>query len=285
MSAWEEQTTSVNVLALAARYVEMRRGDAALEALARLDADDATSEWACVLRVSAHLIEERGDAAAAAARDGLRDHPDSSSLLYQLSVAEEQREDLAESERAILAALAIEPDRADFLTQYADLTMRAGQMDKAERLLARAGAADPDSLVVLQGRQRLAYLRSDDKQAERLSRELLAADPDNAAGHAMLGVVALQGGRAREASERFGEVVRGDPTNHGAADVARMAKRMTNPLRWPSRVVTRFGVAGTWVVAVGTIFGLRAAGLDTAAAVASVTWLLFCVTSWIFHER
>ncbi len=205
--------------------------------------------------------------------------------MYQLSVAEEQRGELGESERAILAALAVEPDRADFLTQYADLVMRAGQMDKAERLLARAGAADPDDLVVIQGRQRLAYLRGDKREAERLSRELLAVDPDHAGGHAMLGILALQGGRARDASRRFGEVVRGDPANHEMADVARMAKRESNPLRWPSRVVTRFGAAGTWVVAVGTIVGLRAAGLDVAAGIATIAWIAFCACSWIFHER
>ncbi len=216
-----------------------------------------------------------------AARDGLAEHPDSPHLLFQLSVAEEARDDLAESERAILAALAIEPDDADFLCQYADLTMRAGQMEKAERLLARAGAAEPGARRVLQGRVQLAYLRRDDREAERLSRELLAADPEAMAGHAMLGAVALDGGRAREAAERFGEVVRADPANQAAADAARLAKRDSSWHRLPSRLVTRFGVAGTWVAGVGTIFGLRAFGFETAAGIATVVWLVFCVSTWV----
>lgn len=280
-----EERSAEHALALAGRYVDMGRGAAALEALARLDADDAALEWAHILRVSALLLEEDHDAAARAARDGLAEHPDSPELLFQLSVGEEERGDLAESERAILAALAIEPDRAHFLCQYADLVMRAGQMEKAERLLQRAGASEPGSAMVLQGRQRLAYLRHDDREAERLSRELLAADPDSPAGHAMLGVVALQDGRAREASERFGEVVRSEPTNHPAADAARVAKRESQWRRLPSRLVTRFGVAGTWVVGVGTIFGLRALGLDAAAGVAAIVWLAFCVSSWVWRER
>ncbi len=280
-----EERSAEQSLALAGRYVDMGRGEDALGVLARLDADSAREEWAHLLRVSALLLEEDHDAAAVAARDGLAEHPDSSHLLFQLSVAEEARDDLAESERAILAALAIEPDDADFLCQYADLTMRAGQLEKAERLLARAGAAEPGSQRVLRGRVQLAYLRNDDREAERLSRELLASDPEAMAGHAMLGAVALDGGRAREAAERFGAVVRADPSNHAAAEAARLAKRESRWRRLPSRLVTRFGVAGTWVAGVGTIFGLRALGFDTAAGIATVVWLVFCVSTWIFRER
>lgn len=272
-------------LALAARYVEMGRGDDALAVLARLDAEAAGEEWAHLLRVSALLVDEDADAAAAAARDGLAEHPDSAGLLLQLSLAEEERGDLAESERAILAALAMAPDDADSLCQYADLTMRAGQLEKAGRLLARAGAAEPDSQRVLRARAQLAHLRHDDREAERLSRELLADDPDATSGHVMLGLTALQKGRAREASARFAEVARADPSNHAAADAARMAKREAHWRRLPSRLVTRYGVAGTWVVGVGTIFGLRALGLATAAGVATVVWIAFCVASWVWRER
>lgn len=280
-----EERSAEQSLALAGRYVDMGRGEDALEVLARLDADAAGEEWAHLLRVSALLLEEDHDAAAVAARDGLAEHPESSHLLFQLSVAEEARDDLAESERAILAALAIEPDHADFLCQYADLTMRAGQMEKAERLLARAGAAEPGSQRALQGRVQLAYLRHDNREAERLSRELLASDTEATAGHAILGAVALDGGRAREAADRFGEVVRADPANHAAADAARVAKRESSWRRLPSRLVTRFGVAGTWVAAVGTILGLRALGFETAAGIATVVWIVFCISTWVFRER
>lgn len=279
-----EEPIDLRGLTVAERYVDMGRSEQALAALDRLGPDVARSAPACSLRVSAHLIGEDYDAAAQAAREGLADHPQEAWLLYGLSVAEEERGDLAEAERAILAALGSDPDDALLLCQYADLVMRAGQHEKAERLLTRAGEAEPESIRVLQGRLQLAYLRYDTREADRLGRALLAAEPDDLQGHAMLGALALDGGRAREAAERFSVLARADPTDDRVADLARAARRESGLHRLPSRLVTRFGVAGTWVVGVGTIIALRAAGLETAAAVATVIWLAFVVMTWVFHE-
>ena len=101
------------------------------------------------LRGAAHLGLEDNDRAADAAREGLVDEPDDADLLYLLSIAEKQREELAAAEHAILAALALEPSNPELLAQYADVLLRAGQLDKAERVLGHAANAGPDSAPVL----------------------------------------------------------------------------------------------------------------------------------------
>ena len=42
----------------------------------------------------------------------------------------------------------------------------------------------------------------------------------------------------------------------------------------------RLGVAGTWVVAICIIFGLRAVGLEAASGIAGAIWLAFVIYSW-----
>jgi hypothetical protein len=135
---------------------------------------------------------------------------------------------------------------------------------------------------VLAGRQSLAYLRGDNREAKRLSEEILAIDPESIRGHRMLGVFDFNRGRAAAAAERFGEAVRQDPTDETYAADAREAGAMArNPLWWPTLLFMRVGVVGSWVGAMAVIFGLRAAGMTTAAGVAGIAWLLLCVWSWV----
>lgn len=268
-------------LATARRFIEIGRPERALEALSALEPEVASSREAMWLRGAAHLGLGDNDRAAESAREGLVDEPDDVDLLYLLSIAEKQREDLAAAEHAILAALAVEPANPELLAQYADVLLRAGQLDKAERVLGHATNAGPDSAPVLQTRIMLAYLRHDDRRAEHLTHELLARDPESLSGQTLLGGFEWQRGDARRASQRFAEVVRADPTDSQVAGWARTSRRMSNPLLWPTRFVTRYGAARTWVAAVATIFGLRALGLDTAALIATGIWVVFCVVSWI----
>jgi tetratricopeptide (TPR) repeat protein len=269
-------------LQAAQRYLAVRRPERALESLAELDADAATSADAHRLRASAFLMLEDFDRAAQSAADGLEVEPASVALLLLLSIAEEGLGRLAESERAILSALEQEPDDAQLLCQYADVLMRGRQLDKAGRVLDAAAAADPDEPDILAGRQALAYLRGHDREARRLSQELLALDPESARGHRMLGMYDLQRGRAGSAAQRFGEVVRGDPADDAVADAARQASAMArNPLWWPTLLFSRFGAAGSWIGAVVIIFGLRAMGLTAAAGIASLVWIVLCIWSWV----
>jgi tetratricopeptide (TPR) repeat protein len=189
---------------------------------------------------------------------------------------------VAEAEAAILAALEQEPDDVQLLTQYADVLMQGHALDKAERVLGLAAESDPDSIDVLESRISLAYLRGNDRESRRLSEELLALDPESVRGHHMLGVFDIRRGHAWSAAERYGEVVRADPTNQRIADDAREIRAMArNPLWWPTLLFVRLGVAGSWIAAMAIIFGLRAAGATTASAIAGLVWLLLCAWSWI----
>jgi tetratricopeptide (TPR) repeat protein len=269
-------------LQAARRYIEIGRPEQALATLSSLDAEAATTTEARSLRGFAFLGVEDFDRAAEAAGDGLQDDPGAVDLLYLLSVAEERRGNLGDAESAVLAALEHDADDPELLCQYANVLMRGGQLDKAGRVLDVAAATDPDSPDVLAGRQSLAYLRGDNREARRLSEEILAIDPESIRGHRMLGAFDLSRGRAAAAAERFGEAVRQDPTDDRYAADAREARAMaSNPLWWPTLFFMRTGVVGSWVGAVAVIFGLRAAGLTTASAIAGLAWLLLCVWSWV----
>jgi tetratricopeptide (TPR) repeat protein len=271
-----------SALQTARRYIEIGRPQEALAQLATLDAETATGSEARRLRGFAFLGIEDFDRAAEEAGDGLRDDPGAVDLLFLLSVAEERRGRLAQAEAAILSALEQDADDPELLCQYADVLMRGGQLDKAGRVLDVAASSDPDSPDVLAARQSLAYLRGDNREAKRLSEELLAIDPESIRAHRMLGVFDLNHGRAAAAAQRFGEAVRQDPTDERYAADAREARAMaTNPLWWPSLFFARFGVVGSWVGAMAVIFGLRAAGMTTAAGIAAIAWFVLCVWSWV----
>jgi tetratricopeptide (TPR) repeat protein len=275
----------VSSLALARRLLEVGRPQDALQALGQLDAQSATSLSAIELRGYAHLALKSYDRAADSARDGLEQAPAALALLYLLSLAEEQRGDLAAAEAAILDALAQSADDPQLLTQYASVLMRAGALDKAGRVIAAAQASDPGSPDVLLAKLDHAYLRDDAPEAERLTTELLAYDPQSAHGHRMLGALAFDRGAIAGAAERLGEAVRLEPEHTGAADGARLAQRLQRPFYWPVRFFGRFGPAQTWVAAVVVLVGLRAAGLEAVAGPIAVVWVTICIWSWVAAAR
>jgi tetratricopeptide (TPR) repeat protein len=273
---------STSAIEAARRYIEIGRPERALESLAALDSEQGTTSEARRLRGYALLAIKDYDRAVEAAQDALEDDPGSIELLYLLSLAEERRGRLAPAEAAILAALEQDPDDVQLLTQYADVLMRGHALDKAARVLDMAAAGDPDSIDVLESRVSLAYLRGNDREAKRLSEELMARDPESVRGHHMLGVFDISRGHAWSAAERYGEVVRADPSNQQIADDAREIRAMArNPLWWPTLLFVRLGVAGSWVGAMAIIFGLRAAGQSTAAGIAALAWFALCAWSWI----
>ena len=269
-------------LQAARRYIEIGRPEQALHSLASLDGEIAATTEAHRLRGYAFVGLEQYDRAAEEAQTALADDPAAIDLLYLLSVAEEHRHRLEQAEGAILAALEQEPDDVELLCQYASVLMRGGALGKAEHVLNAAAGSDPDSVDVLAGRQSLAYLCGNDRLAKRLSRELLARDPESISGHRMLGVFAFNRGRAGSAAARFGEAVRADPSDPRYADDAREARAMArNPLWWPTLFFMRTGVVGSWLIAMGVIFGLGALGFATAAAVAVIVWIVLCAWSWV----
>jgi predicted Zn-dependent protease len=276
-------------LAAAERYCDIGQHERALQVLSGLGPEAASSAEAIWLRGCAHYGLEQYGQAAEVAHEGLAEDPDNIYLMHLLSIAEVQRDDLPAAEKAILAALAIEPGDAEMLAQYAEVLMRAGQLDKAQRILGHASGADPESTSVLQSRIALAHLRHDDRQAKALSAQLLALDPESASSQRLVGSLELIRGNTRGAAQRYAEVVRSDPSDESAAKSARLTRRMSNPLWLPVQFFQRFGAGPTWVGAIATIFGLRALGFETLALIATGLWFVLCLMSWIgvwvFRDR
>jgi len=276
-----QETDPALALASAERYIEVGRPERALAVLADLDGETAVSGRARGLRGWALMDLERSEEAAGVAREALADEPEDVELLFLLSTAELQRGELGEAEAAILAALALEPDLPELLCQYADVAVHGGQLDKAQKLIDRAAALDPDAEHVLTSRIELAHLRGRRAETEALTRELLERNPQSLHGQRMLGILDLERGKPRPATERFAEAARGDPSHAPTANAARASRELSRPWWWPLHFFDRVGVAGSWIGAMVVIFGLRAAGLSAAAGIAVVVWIALCAYSWI----
>lgn len=268
-------------LGLAEHFVAIEQPRRALEVLADAGGDlvERPDYWHLLALAHYQLDEDRE--AARVASIGLERDPSSTGLLCVLALARSELDELAEAERAVLAALELDPDDPTLLCAYARVLARGGQLDKAERVLDEAARLDPHDRQVVVTRSLVAYLRGHDRRARRLTEELLAADPEDAGAHRMRGAVLLSAGDARGARASLETAVRDDPTDHSLAKVARSARIAVHPLLWPMIPLERLGVAGSWVAAITIIFGLRALGLDTASAVASGTWLVLVVYSWV----
>lgn len=266
---------------LAWHYLQVDQPDRALEAVGRLGgaALDDPDMWK--VRGWALLDLERYDEAGRIANDATARWPEDIDLLRILGAAHAHFDRLAVAERVLLGAVRLEPDDPELLAQYAGVLMRGVQLDKAEQVLDLAARSDPDTLAVLRARINLAYIRGRGKEVRRLSEELLRRDAEDAQGHLMLGAVDLEKVRTASALERFGTAIRHDPSDRAVATAARSARVLRSPLAWPLLPFQRFGVGPTWVAAIVLIFGLRAAGLETAALTATGVWVGLCVYSWI----
>jgi tetratricopeptide (TPR) repeat protein len=268
-------------LEVAHRLLEVGRPQQALDVLSGAGGPDFEDPFFWWLQAIARLDLNEPTLAAEAAREGLRRAPEQIALLDVLSVAETKLGRLAEAEEAILAALDIEPQAPRLLLTYAHVVARGGQFDKAERLIDKAAELDPSDPDVTRMRSFVSYLRGRDSDAVSHAEELLAEDAEDVGAHRLRGAALVEKGHLRGAAQSFSAAVREDPTDHKLADATRKVSATLHPLLWPTWPLYRFGVIGTWIAAVGTIFALRAAGLDAAATVATIVWIVFVIYSWI----
>ncbi|HEX8053885.1 MAG TPA: tetratricopeptide repeat protein [Thermoleophilaceae bacterium] len=268
-----------SALRMAEYYLEINRPEEALHAL---DSSGVALEepGAWLIRGTALFALERHDEAGKAAEEGLREDPDDVWLLHLLSIAKEALGDLAASERAILAALELEPDIPGLYTQYADLLMRAGQLDKAHAVIERAAALDPEDLSVLRARMSYAYVTGKAREGEKWSRKMLELEPEHPGAHGMLGVFKIEQGSVIGAREHYETAVALDPSSPDAREATIEIRTATHPAMLPARALDRLGVAGSWVAAVIVITALRSVS-PGAGAVAGITWVTFCVYTWV----
>lgn len=269
-----------HAFALAQHYVDVGQPQRALDALRAADerALEDTDFWR--LRGWALHDLESFDEASDTAREGLKRDPHSFALLHLLAVTEAELDNLAEAERALLAALELDPENPYLLGTYARLLARGGQLDKAERVAAEAARSSPDDPAVAQLRGLLAFLRGRNRDAERFSEEALAYDPEDAAAHALRGA-SIAHRDLRGARRAYETAIRDDPSDRYIGEAVRQTRIATHPLMWPMLLIHRLGVAGSWVAAMVTIFGLRGLGYDTAAGVATAVWLALVAYSWL----
>jgi tetratricopeptide (TPR) repeat protein len=275
MSAADPQLERIVVL------LDLNRPQQALEELGRLGGAVATSQAAFQLRAAALSELERWYTVAEVARQGLAENGPDAELLGRLGLALRHQGEYAPAERALLDGLAIEPQSPWLLCQYAEICCAVGQTDKAERLVARAAELAPEAPAVFASRFQLAYARGDDRTAQRVAREFLGRWPEHPAALALHGSIASERGQVAAAHRSFGQAVAQDPGDAAFADAAWESRVYAHPLLLPLRPLFRLGVLRTWLIAVGTIGVLNVAGLDTVAALVGLTWLLYCVYSWI----
>lgn len=268
-------------LALAEHYVDIGQPSRALDLLSKADGEALDNPEFWRLRALAHHRLEQWDQTMQVALQGLSRDPHDVGLLFLAADAEAEMDNLAEAERTILAALAVDPEHHALLCAYARIVSRAGQLDKAERLVDEAARVDPESSEVLRTRTLLAMLRGKDRRATRYSEELLAQDPDDMGGHRLRGAALLQRGHVHEGRRSLETAVRDDPLDVELAHTVRSVRIATHPLLWPILPIQRLGPAGSWILAIGTIFGLRALGFVTAAGIASFVWLFIVIYSWV----
>ena len=268
-------------LARAQALLETGRADQALRELSTLPAEDALNVVAMRLRCAALSHLDRWTEVGDAARAGLGAVGPDPDLLYWLGRAEQRAGRPAVAERVLLDGLALAPADVDLLCAYADLCLENGQVDKAAKLVGLAAAQEPGAPMVYATRVQVAYARGDDREAQRISREFVGAYPDNPAAHALLGSVSASRGQVGAAYAGFRQAAATMPTEQVFAESALEMRTARHPLMLPLRPILRFGPVRTWLVVVLSVFALRAAGLPALAGVLGLTWLVYCVYSWV----
>jgi tetratricopeptide (TPR) repeat protein len=267
-------------MALAEHYLDVGQPARTLELLSTADGEGFERPDYWRLRSAALYELERHQEAVQAAGEGLARDPHWIPLLHLRALAECELDRLADAERSILAALELDPENPYLLCGYARIAARGGQLDKAERLVDEAARMDPENPRVIQMRAFMAFLRGRDRKAQRLSEEALAIDPESSSAHSLRGAAQLERGNVRGARRSFETAIQDDPTDRGLGAAVRGTRIATHPLLWPVLPIERLGVAGSWIAAIVIIFGLRALGLGTASAIATVVWIALVIYSW-----
>lgn len=268
-------------LLLARRYLEIEQPTRALEALDRSSNVPMQNPDYWYLRGRALYELKRYPEAVDMLQRGLGQEPDYTPLLYMMCNCQDKLGNLAEAERAILAALRLVPEEPRFLCRYAYLVAKAGQLDKANRLVNEAARISPYDPVVLQTRTWLSYLKGNDKQAGVYSREMLEEDPDNPVGHYMYGVSQLNTGSVGNAARHLGAAARYDPGDRDTVKVARQSQLAAHWLLWPLRPLYKLGAGYAWIAAISALFVLCAIGQYRIAGYVGKTYFVLCVYSWV----
>jgi len=270
---------SVRTFANARHLIALHRSEEALTELARdFDSEDPDYWW---LRGLALFALDRTDEAIDAAASGLRIAPESPVLLDLVARCYSSRGELVKAEQAVLAALRAHAEDAELLALYALIVAKAGQIDKAHKLVAAARRIDPENASAIRIEAAIAASRGDERETLLRSRELLALDPEDAHAHLIMGEVLHDQGDVHGAAEHLRTAVVSDPRDSVAAQIARENLAWRHPLMWPLRPVQRFGAAKVWIAAIVVLMAARMTKSNPIMLTATITWLAYCVYSWV----
>ncbi len=268
-----------DALALARRYVDIDRPQAALDALGRAREDELETAEYWAIRAQSLLQLERSTASAEAAQRGLERSPQDVQLLDLLALAHLQSGHCQEASDVLSRALEIAPADPILLAHRALAVARLGAFDSARALVAEAMRLAPDFVPVLRVRAQVAFLARDESASDYID-ELLEREPEDATGHALRGNLAIRGKQYVSASKAFDEAVRLDPSDSEFAEVAGKARVAAHPLLAPVRPIWRFGRWRSYFVFLTLVFVLAASGLKSLRVVVVAAWLCIAFLSW-----
>jgi tetratricopeptide (TPR) repeat protein len=242
---------------LARVHLAQSRPDRALEALARIDPETG-DYW--VIRATALHNLERYEEAATAASEGLK-WSQSMPLLLVLASAWTETDRLADAERVILSALAMEPENALCLTSYARMLATGGQLEKAAAVAAEAVRHAPGDAHVQCTRALTLWMISDDRHAEHVLRRVLAEAPEDQGALSLLAAIESERGDHHTSYARVRRILARDPARIGHYRKALPeSAAAAHPLLTPVRpLMTWNGPAVLWLVVaallvVGVVF-------------------------------
>jgi tetratricopeptide (TPR) repeat protein len=268
-------------LTLASHYLDIDQPERTLEILDHPDSDVINHPYFWYLRGQAFYRLEKFESARQAAQKGLALAPQDVQILLLLCNCQSRLKNLAEAERAILAALQQAPENPQLICRYARLVAEGGQLDKSERLLQKAEQIDPEHTAVQHLRVLLAFLRGNDNQAIAASETALLQNPEDSYAHFMKGQAQASQGQVNPAARHFQQAARLEPMEQTFRSTARTSRYWTHWLLWPLQPLYRFGTVKVWLAAIVIILGLQALGFDRASGYFALAYLVLVVYSWV----
>lgn len=271
-------TFDAQQMALAEHYLDVGRPAEAYRVVLELG-EPPSERGRLVLAESLRQLDRYAEAAEAARR-GLEEEPFSVWLLDSLCLSEQELGDLAAAERAVRSALELQPDSPTLLCRYGHLLVRAGRLAEARSVADEAERLAPDHAEGKQLRLALAYVGHGRSAAALVGREVLALEPEDVAAHRSLAVGAAGRGDLTTATRHMEEVVRQDPTDAEAAEVAREFRIQSHWLLTPLWPFRRFGPWKVWAAMWLTVIPLSALSPALGASLLLV-YVALVAYSWL----
>jgi tetratricopeptide (TPR) repeat protein len=198
--------------------LQQHRPQEAEQEARRLLQDDPEDVQAHAFLAVSLLEQKRPAEAQAAAEGAIALYPEYDYAYHLLSMAHLAQGHTAEALSAIEEALALDPEDANYHHALGQLRFYQGQVRAALRAAEAGLAADASHVECLNLRARCLARLGQRDDAEANFAESLRQNPSDTGTHADLGWVALERGRAKQATEHFREALRLNPTSEYARE-------------------------------------------------------------------